>query len=345
VLAGGVGAARFLRGLYSLIDPRRLTIVVNTGDDEEFFGLHVSPDVDTILYTLAGIVAPGQGWGIRGDSYVCLDRLTRFYPETWFQLGDRDLATHIFRTDALRRGQTLSEVCATTARALRVRAQVLPMSDDAVRTFVTVRGKPALPFQRYLVHGRGRGHVLKIETRCAQRARPAPGVCDALDSASCIILPPSNPFVSIGPILALRGVKQALRRTTAPIIAISPIVAGAPIKGPLHHMLRGFDHEVSPVGVAKLYRGLIDAFVLDQRDAKAAPRIAALGIQPIVADTIMTTRAKSAHLAQLVLDHAAALNQASDSSDETRQRRTPSARATIRRPSARPLPGSRSRRG
>lgn len=303
VLAGGVGAARLLRGLYTLIDPRRLTIVVNTGDDEEFFGLHVSPDVDTILYTLAGVVAPGQGWGIRGDSFVCLDRLARFYPETWFQLGDRDLATHIFRTDALRRGQSLTDICKTMARTLRVRAQVLPMSDDPVRTFVTVRGKPPLPFQRYLVHGRGRGHVVKIEARGASKAHPAPGVCEAIGNASCVILPPSNPIVSIGPILGVRGVKKALQSAKAPVVAISPIVAGAPIKGPLHHMLRGFGHEVSAVGVATLYRGLVDVFVLDRRDAKQAPRIAALGMQPLIADTIMTTQAKSTQLAKLVLDH------------------------------------------
>ncbi len=303
VLAGGVGAARFLRGLYALIDPRRLTIIVNTGDDEEFFGLHVSPDVDTILYTLAGIVAPGQGWGIRGDSFVCLDRLGRLYPDTWFQLGDRDLATHIFRSDALRRGHTLTEVCKTIARALRVRALVLPMSDDPVRTFVTVRGKPPLPFQRYLVHDRGRGRVLKIEARGTRNARPAPGVCEAIANASCVILPPSNPFVSIGPILGLRGVRKTLQSTHAPVVAISPIVAGVPIKGPLHHMLRGLGHEVSAVGVATLYRGLVDMFVLDQRDAKQAPRIEALGMKAVVADTVMTTRAKSVQLAKVVLEH------------------------------------------
>jgi len=292
-----------LRGLYAFLDPRRLSIIVNTGDDEEFFGLHVSPDIDTILYTLAGIVAPGQGWGVRGDSFICLDRLTRFYPETWFQLGDRDLATHIYRTDALRRGEPLSAVCRQIAQALRVRAEVLPMSDDPVRTFVTVRGHEPLPFQRYLVQRRGRGRVERIEARGVRRAAPAPGVLEALGSATCIVLPPSNPFVSIGPILGVPGVRRALRAATAPVIAISPIVAGAPIKGPLHHMLRGLGHEVSPVGVAKLYRGLVDVFVLDQRDARHAPRIADLGIEPLVADTLMTNLAKSTQLAQRIVAH------------------------------------------
>lgn len=302
-----MGAARFLRGLYSLIDPRRLTVIVNTGDDETFYGLHVSPDVDTVVYTLAGVVAPGQGWGVRGDSFVCLDRLGRYYGDTWFQLGDRDLATHIFRTDALRRGQTLTEICMLLAQALRVRANILPMSDDPVRTFVTVQGKPPLPFQRYLVQGRGRGKVAKIQARGASRARPAPGVCEAIQEASCVILPPSNPFVSIGPILQVQGVRKALQSVRAPVVAISPIVAGVPIKGPLHHMLRGLGHEVSVVGVAKLYRGLVDAFVLDQRDAKAAPKIAALGMTPIIADTVMTTRTKSIQLAKLVLRHVGVL--------------------------------------
>lgn len=297
-----MGAARFLRGLHSLLDPELLTVIVNTADDEEFFGLHVSPDVDTILYTLAGVVAAKQGWGVQADSFACLEQLRSYYRDTWFQLGDRDLATHIFRTHELRRGRTLTEVCKQLSGALGVRAHVLPMTNDTVRTFVTVRDNPPLPFQRYLVQRRGRGRVEKIEARGASKARPAAGVIEAIRQAKCVILPPSNPFVSIGPILRVSGVKEALRSTKAPIVAISPIVAGMPIKGPLHHMLRGLGHEVSVVGVAKLYRGLVDIFVLDERDAKVAPKIADLGMQPVIADTIMTTRAKSIQLAKLVLD-------------------------------------------
>jgi LPPG:FO 2-phospho-L-lactate transferase len=301
VLAGGVGAARFLRGLRSLLDPRCLTVVVNTGDDETFFGLHVSPDVDTIIYTLAGVVAPTPGWGLRHDSAACLKALGRFYDATWFRLGDRDLATHIFRSDALRRGATLTAVTCAIARAHGLRATVLPMSNAAVRTFVTVAGSPPLPFQQYLVRGRGRGRVTRITLRGARTARPAPQVLRALRQATFVIIPPSNPLVSIDPILALRGMRHTLRTTRARIAAISPIVAGAPIKGPLHRMLRGLGHEVSPVGVARLYAGIADIFVLDQRDAALATRVAALGMRPIVTDTLMTSPQKSRRLAATVL--------------------------------------------
>ena len=301
MLAGGVGAARFLRGLRSLLDPRQLTIIVNTGDDETFFGLHVSPDLDTVSYTLADVVHPHQGWGLRDESFHTLDALRRYYRDTWFRLGDRDLATHIYRTDALRRGHTLSEVTAEIARRLGVRQRILPMSDAPVRTLVTTAGRGRLAFQDYLVRGRGRGRVCRISFDGAAQARPAPGVVATLSAADAVILPPSNPLVSIGPILALRGVREALvhaRRRTA---AISPIVAGLPIKGPLHRMLTGLGHEVSPVGVARLYRGLVSIFVLDRRDAVHAPRIAALGMRPVVTDTVMTTTARARALARRVL--------------------------------------------
>ncbi len=301
MLAGGVGAARFLRGLSSLLDPRRLTVIVNTGDDETFFGLHVSPDVDTVIYTLAGVVDPVQGWGIADDTMQCLDALGRFYDATWFRLGDTDLATHIFRTDALRRGDTLTAVTAAITRAHGVRVRVLPMSDAPVRTVVQVAGRGPLPFQQYLVRGRGRGRVQRITLRGARQARPAAGAVAALQRADLVIIPPSNPFVSIGPILSLHGMRDALRTTRAPVAAISPIVAGAPIKGPLHRMLRGLGHEVSPVGVARLYRDCADVFVMDRRDAALAPRVAALGMRPVVTDTLMTSPAKSRRLAQTVL--------------------------------------------
>lgn len=300
MLAGGVGAARFLRGLCLAVDPSRLTIVVNTGDDETFFGLHVSPDIDTVTYTLAGRTDPRQGWGIAGDSFRCLDGLRRHYPETWFQLGDLDLATHIYRTDALRRGVTLSRITATVARQHGLRMRVMPMSDDRVRTFVHVRGRGALPFQRYLVHGRGRGVVERIELRGARRARPAPGVLAALRRAEMVLIPPSNPMVSIGPILALPGVRDALRKTRARVAAISPLVGGRPIKGPLDRMLRGLRLEVSSVGVAQLYRDIADCFVLDRTDAALAPRVEALGLRAVVTNTIMRTATDARNLAVAV---------------------------------------------
>ncbi len=301
MLAGGVGAARFLRGLSSLLDPRCLTVIVNTGDDEAFFGLHVSPDVDTVVYTLAGIIDPVQGWGVADDTVHCLTALGRFYDATWFRLGDRDVATHIFRTDALSRGDSLSAVTAALARAYGVRVAVLPMSDAPARTVVQVAGRGPLPFQEYLVRDRGRGRVQRITLRGARQARPAAGAIAALRRADFVIIPPSNPFVSIGPILALRGMRDALRTTRAPVAAISPIVAGAPIKGPLHRMLKGLGHEVSPVGVARLYRDCVDIFVMDRRDAALAPRIATLGMRPVVTDTLMTSPAKSRRLAAIVL--------------------------------------------
>jgi LPPG:FO 2-phospho-L-lactate transferase len=219
-----VGAARFLRGLRSLLDPARLTIIVNTADDETFFGLHVSPDIDTVTYTLADRVDPKQGWGVAHDSFTCLAALQRFYPETWFRLGDGDLATHIYRTDELRRGHSLTRVTAAIAARHGVRQRVLPMSDQPVRTHVEVAGRGSLPFQDYLVKGRGQGRVRRVRFAGIGAARPAPGVLTALRGADAVILPPSNPIVSIHPILGLRGVRQTLRRTCAQVAAVSPLV-------------------------------------------------------------------------------------------------------------------------
>jgi LPPG:FO 2-phospho-L-lactate transferase len=296
-----VGAARFLRGLRSLLDPARLTIIVNTADDETFFGLHVSPDLDTVTYTLADRVDPRQGWGVARDSFACLESLQRFYAKAWFRLGDADLATHIFRTDELRRGRSLAGVTAAIAARHGLRQHILPMSDQPVRTHVEVAGRGSLPFQDYLVKGRGRGRVRRVRFAGLRAARPAPGVLAALRGADAVILPPSNPIVSIQPILGLPGVRETLRRTRARVAAVSPLVRGLPIKGPLDHMLRGLGHEVSAVGVAKLYRDFVDLFVIDERDAALAPQIAALGMRPLVTDTIMRSPVQSRRLARAVL--------------------------------------------
>ncbi len=299
MLAGGVGAARFLRGLSSLLEPDRLTVVVNTADDDTFFGLHVSPDLDTVTYTLANRVDRTQGWGVAGDTFACLDSLRRYYPEVWFGLGDLDLATHIFRTDALRSGQSLTRITATIAARNGVGARILPMSDDAVRTIVELVGRGPTSFQEYLVKGRGRGRVRNISFAGIETARPAPGVLAAIRGADAVIIPPSNPLVSIDPILSLRAVRAALRRTR--VAAVSPLVRGAPIKGPLDHMLRGLGLEVSAVGIATLYRDLADLFVLDRRDADLEPRIKALGMRTLVTNTIMRTPAASRALAAATL--------------------------------------------
>ncbi len=295
-----MGAARFLRGLCSLLDPALLTIIGNTADDDTFFGLHVSPDLDTVTYTLAGQIG-AHGWGLADESFTALEALGRYYADTWFQLGDRDLATHIYRTDELGRGRTLSQVTAAIAARHGVRQRLLPMSDQSVRTRVMLAGAGTIAFQDYLVHRRGRGRFRGVRYAGIRRARPAPGVLAALRAARAIILPPSNPIVSIGPILALPGVREAVRRHPR-VAAVTPLVRGLPIKGPLDRMLRGLGKEVSAVGVAELYRGLVDVFVLDERDATLAPRIEKLGMRTVVTDTIMQSPAQSRALARVVLD-------------------------------------------
>ena len=295
-----MGAARFLAGLTRAIDPRRLVVIGNTADDETFFGLHVSPDLDTLTYTLARLAPRRRGWGVAGDTFSCLRALDRFYDSTWFRLGDRDLATNLFRTERLRAGEPLSAVTATVARRFGIRATLLPMTDDRVRTFVhTARGR--LPFQRYLVRERGRPAVRRVELTGIRRARPQRAVLRALREAAMVILPPSNPVVSIGPILALPGVREALRRSRAPVAAISPIVGGRPVKGPADRMLRAVGVEVSGVGVAELYKDFVDVFVLDRADAALAPRIAALGCRVVVTDTLMASPRRAAALARRVL--------------------------------------------
>lgn len=301
MLAGGVGGARFLRGLTRITDPRRVTVIGNTGDDDELFGLYVAPDLDTITYTLAGRVDPARGWGIARDTTACLDTLGELGGPTWFRLGDRDLATHMLRTAWLQSGRSLAEVTAHLARRHGVAVRLLPMSNDPVRTFVHT-GRGRRPFQSYLVRDRARGTVRRIELDGARRARPAPGVMAAIRNARALVIAPSNPLVSIAPIVALPGVRAALARRRRRTAAISPLVGGRPVKGPLHRMLRGLGLEVSPRGVARCYQGLADVFVLDRRDAAWAGRIEALGMRVVVTDTFMRSRKHAARLAATVLD-------------------------------------------
>lgn len=297
-----MGAAKFIRGLVRIIPPERLTVVVNTGDDETFFGLHVSPDVDTVAYTLAGEVHPGQGWGLRDESFRVLEALSRFYGKPWFGLGDRDLATHLYRTDRLHAGATLSEVTTEIAARFGIGARILPMSDDQVRTFVKVRRLPAMPFQEYFVKRRARGFVERVELRGIEDARPLPSVIEAIAKSAAVILAPSNPFVSLGPIFALRGVREAISVARARVVAISPIVGGKTIKGPADKMLRGLGLEVSPLGIARLYKDIVGTFVLDKIDRRYLEPIRDLGMRAVTADTIMTNPAKAARLARIVLD-------------------------------------------
>ena len=296
-----MGAAKFIRGIVRRIDPERLTVVVNTGDDETFYGLYVSPDIDTVTYTLAGMVNRAQGWGLDGESFNVLPALARFYGKPWFGLGDRDLATHLYRTERMRNGASLTQITAEIARAFSVRSRILPMSDDRVRTFVKLRGKPAIPFQEYFVRGRARGIVEKIDLRGVRDARPTPAVLDTIRKSAAIILAPSNPFVSLGPILSLRGVRDAIARRKSRVAAISPIVGGRTIKGPADKMLRGLGMEVSPLGVARLYRDIAGLFIVDNSDRRFIEPIVQLGMRAIATDIIMTTPERAARLAETVL--------------------------------------------
>jgi LPPG:FO 2-phospho-L-lactate transferase len=303
-LAGGVGAARLLRGLVEVVPPEDVVAVVNSGDDREFYGLHVSPDLDIVTYTLADRVDREKGYGLAGDSFAVIDALARFGHETWFRLGDADLATCLHRTLRLREGGALAAITDEVRRALGVRARLLPMSEDPCPTFVELRDGRRLHFEEYLARDGAPDEVKAVDLGAAERAAPAPGVLEAIAGAEGILLCPSNPVVSIGPILAVRGVRDALRRSPAPVVAISPIVGGAPVKGPAAQLLRGIGAEVSARGVAKLYRDFADGFVLDERDAEQAPDVAALGLTPRVVDTLMTDVARAAHLAEAALELA-----------------------------------------
>ena len=299
-LAGGIGAARFLDGLVRVMASEELVVIGNTGDDVEMHGLHISPDLDTVIYTLSGLANPVHGWGVRGDTFHCLESLKGLGAETWFQLGDRDLATHLYRTERLRAGRPLSAVTAEIARALGVRAAIKPMSDQPVRTMVrTPRG--LLEFQAYFVRRRARDKVLSVSFQGAERARPAPGVLQAIRKASAIVFCPSNPIISIGPILAVPGIREALERRRAKAIAISPIVGGRALKGPTADMMRSMGMRVSAVGVAELYRGLVDVLAIDREDRQLAPAVEKLGMRAVVTNTIMSGIRQKKALAHAVL--------------------------------------------
>jgi LPPG:FO 2-phospho-L-lactate transferase len=264
------------------------------------YGLHVSPDLDTVVYTLAGLANPVHGWGLRDDTFNSLAGLRDLGVEAWFQLGDRDLATHIYRTQRLRSGDTLSAVTGEIARRLGVRSAVRPMSDDKVRTIVqTPRG--SLEFQTYFVRRRARDRVIGVDFHGAVRARPAPGVLEAIRGATAIIFCPSNPIISIGPILAVPGIRKALERRRCPALAISPIVGGRALKGPAARMMRGMGMKVSACGVAELYRGLVDVFVIDRVDQQQAGAIGELGMRAVVTNTIMSGTPQKKALARAAM--------------------------------------------
>ena len=299
-LAGGIGAARFLRGLVRVVDPARLTVVANTGDDLQLHGLHVSPDLDTITYTLGGGVHPEQGWGRADETLTVAGELTQRYgAESWFTLGDRDLATHLVRTAALRDGRTLSQVTTDIARAWDLGFALLPMTDDTVATMITTVDGRRLHFQRWWVGERAAADVAAVELQGGGGARPAPGVLEAVAAADVVLLCPSNPVVSIGTILQVPGIREALRAVT--VVGISPIVGGKVVRGMADRLLPAVGAETSCAGVARLYADFLDAWLIDEVDAARSDEITALGIRVGTAQTVMHTPEVAADVATAAL--------------------------------------------
>lgn len=303
-LAGGVGGAKLAQGLYRALPANELRVIVNTADDFDHVGLRVSPDLDTVLYTLAGLANPATGWGIAGDSFRTLEQLGAYGAEQWFQIGDRDFATHIRRTELLRRGVSLTTVTRSLSRALDVQAELLPMCDEPVSTVVTTP-TAELSFQDYFVRRRHSDTVTGLRFAGIERATLTPDIAAALEAATAIVGCPSNPLVSLGPILAVPGLRERLRAAPGVKVVVSPIVGGKALKGPADTMLATLGHDVSALGVARLYQDFLDGFVLDRIDAHLAPTIEDLGLRTLVTDTIMGDADDRARLAHEVLAFAA----------------------------------------
>jgi LPPG:FO 2-phospho-L-lactate transferase len=306
-LAGGVGAARFLAGLVRVIDPVLLTVIGNTGDDLDFYGVHVSPDLDIVTYTLAGRVDREKGYGLAGDSFATVEALGALGHPTWFRLGDRDLATCLHRTLRLREGVGLAAVTDEVRRAYRVAVRILPMSEAACPTYVMLRGGRRVHFEEYLARDGAPDEVEDVDLGAAGAAAPAPGVLDAIRTADVILVCPSNPVVSIGPIIAVHGVREAITASSASVVAVSPIIGGAPVKGPADRLLRGIGVEVSASGVAGLYRDWVNGYVMDHRDAAQQRDVEALGLAVRVTDTVMRNPEAAANLASEALQLANSL--------------------------------------
>jgi LPPG:FO 2-phospho-L-lactate transferase len=303
VLAGGVGGSRFARGLVEVVAPSEVTVVGNVGDDLELFGLHVSPDLDTLLYTLADVGDEEQGWGRADETWHALETIEALGADAWFHLGDRDLGLHLVRTEALRAGEPLSAVTARLARALGLELTLVPATDDRLRTWVETPAG-AFPFQEWFVRRGHRDPVDAVRFEGAETARPAPGLLEALEEADVLVIAPSNPFVSIAPILAVRGLRAAFERRRITAVAVSPLIGGRAVKGPADAMFPRLAGGTTPAHVAGCYEGLIDALVLDEADAEGA---AALAVRPIVTRTLMRDRDARMRLAEATLEAAAAV--------------------------------------
>lgn len=300
-LAGGVGAARFLEGLVQVVPPEELTVIVNTGDDmANFMGLYISPDVDIVTYTLAGIVDQEKGWGIEGDTFHALQALQKLGFDTWFSLGDQDLGTHLARTAMLQQGWSLSKATQAISELLGVRCRIIPMTEQWVPTRI-VTDVGLIHFEEYLVKRKAQDAVEDVLFDGIDRTVPSPGVIDALEQAETIVVCPSNPIVSIGPILAVPGIKPGIMKADAVKVAVSPIVGGKPVKGPADKLMEGKGIEVSAVGVAQIYEEFLDIMVIDKEDQHLTPRIEELGMRVVIEQTLMTSLARKKKLAQTVL--------------------------------------------
>jgi len=304
VLTGGVGGARFLRGLVDAVDPADVTAIVNVGDDVEVLGLAVSPDLDSVLYALAGLGDEERGWGRAGETWNALATVEALGGEAWFRLGDRDLGLHLVRTHALRAGNPLSTVTARLTASLGLETTIVPATDEQLRTWLdTPYG--SFPFQEWFVARAHRDPVDRVRFEGAVEARPAPGVLDAMHEADLILIAPSNPFVSIGPILAVERIRSALERRRVPCVAVSPLIGGNAVKGPAATMLARLNGGTSAAHVTQCYVGLIDALVIDEKDARDVDAVTALGVRPIVTRTLMRDAATRKRLAEAALDAVA----------------------------------------
>jgi LPPG:FO 2-phospho-L-lactate transferase len=302
-LGGGVGAAKFLEGLCSVIGDEQLNVIVNTGDDICLNGLNISPDIDTVIYRLSGVIDKNKGWGLDGDTFNSLNSLERFGLDTWFNIGDKDIATHIYRTYLRGKGHTPTEITSKISEAFNIpqNIKIIPMTDQDVETWIQTN-EGEMHFQEYLVKRRMVPQVCRVTIRGINHASPAPGVIDLINNARAVIICPSNPIISIGPIVQVRGVRDALKNTQAKVVAISPLVGGMPLKGPADRLMRGLGLEVSSAQIARLYSDFLDTMVIDIEDSHENQKIADLGLKTLVVDTVMSDSKKAATLASSVLE-------------------------------------------
>ena len=301
-LGGGVGAAKFLEGLALVSGDEPLNIIVNTGDDITLHGLKISPDIDTVVYRLCGMIDKKKGWGLEGDTFFCLDELKRMGEETWFNIGDRDFGTHIYRTHLSAQGLSATEIASKISGAFGIKEHIniVPMTDTWVETWI-VTGRGEMHFQEYLVKNHMKPSVVKVYIKNIDQAVPPPGVINYIQDSQVVIICPSNPIISIGPILHVKGIRDALKSSDAKVIAISPLIGGVSLKGPADRMMKGLGLEVSSTGVARLYNDFIDVMVIDEQDRDEAPKIEELGIDTLVVNTVMSDAEKASALAKAVL--------------------------------------------